>query len=571
MENRQIADIFTEIADILDINGDNPFRIRSYRNAARAVGDMSENIAAMAREGKDLEQIPGIGKSIAEKIKEIVSTGKLRFLNELRAGLPRGLPELLKIEGLGPRKVKLFYEKLKIDTVDKLEAAAKAGKLHELFRMGDKSEENLIKAIARYRTGQGRFKLSVAFDYAESIINYLKKSKGVKVIEAAGSLRRRKETIGDLDILAICAGGTDIMDRFVGYDGIEEVPAKGTTKSSARLACGIQVDVRVLPKESFGSALQYFTGSKEHNIALRTRAVERKLKISEYGVFRGARCVAGKSEEEVYAAVGLPVIPPELRENHGEIEAAEKGKLPDLIELKDIRGDLQMHTTATDGKASILDMASKARELGYEYIAITEHSKAVKVARGLDEKKLAKHLKAIEKIQDKIPGVRILKGIEVDILPDGSLDLNDGILKECDVVIGAIHYRFNLSEKEMTKRIIRGISNPCVNIFGHPTGRLVLERPSYEVNIEELVRAAKDHGVALEINAHPDRLDLRDIHVRLARDQGVMLVISTDAHSTQNLEFMRYGVFTARRGWAEAKDVINTYPLQKLLKILKRS
>ena len=299
--------------------------------------------------------------------------------------------------------------------------------------------------------------------------------------------------------------------------------------------------------------------------------MERKLKISEYGVFRGARCVAGKSEEEVYAAVGLPVIPPELRENHGEIEAAEKGKLPDLIELKDIRGDLQMHTTATDGKASILDMASKARELGYEYIAITEHSKAVKVARGLDEKKLAKHLKAIEKIQDKIPGVRILKGIEVDILPDGSLDLNDGILKECDVVIGAIHYRFNLSEKEMTKRIIRGISNPCVNIFGHPTGRLVLERPSYEVNIEELVRAAKDHGVALEINAHPDRLDLRDIHVRLARDQGVMLVISTDAHSTQNLEFMRYGVFTARRGWAEAKDVINTYPLQKLLKILKRS
>jgi len=570
MENRQIADIFTEIADILDIKGDNPFRIRSYRNAARSVGDMSENVAAMVREGKDLEQIPGIGASIAEKIKKIVSTGRLEFLDELRAGLPRGLTELLKIEGLGPKKVKLFYDNLKIDTVDKLEAAAREGELRELFRMGDRSEENLIKAIARYRTGQGRFKLSVAFEYAQSIINYLKKSEGVRAIEVAGSLRRRKETAGDLDILAICAEGTDIMDRFVGYDGIKEVLAKGTTKSSARLACGLQVDVRVLPKESFGAALQYFTGSKEHNIALRTRAVERKLKISEYGVFKGERCLAGKSEEEVYAAVGLPLIPPELRENHGEIEAAETGKVPKLVELSDVRGDLQMHTTATDGKESVLDMALKARELGYEYIAITEHSKAVKVARGLDEKRLAKHLKAIEKIQEKITGLRILKGVEVDILPDGSLDLDDAILKECDVVIGAIHYRFNLSEKEMTRRIIRGISNRHVNIFGHPTGRLILERPSYEVDIEELVRAAKNRGVALEINAHPDRLDLRDVHVRLARDQGVKLVISTDAHSIQNLEFMRYGVFTARRGWAEANDVLNTLPLDKLLRALKK-
>ncbi len=570
MENRQIADVFTEIADILDIKGDNPFRIRSYRNAARAVGDMSENVAAMVREGKDIEQIPGIGASIAEKIKEIVATGKLKFLDELRAELPKGLPELLKIEGMGPKKVKLFYEKLKIDGVDKLEAAAKGGKLRELFRMGDKSEENLIKALARYRAGQGRFKLSVAFDYAESIIRYLKKSKGVEAIEVAGSLRRRKETIGDLDILAICGEASDIMDRFVAYDGIEEMLAKGTTKSSARLSCGIQVDVRVLPGDSFGSALQYFTGSKEHNIALRTMAVERKLKISEYGVFRGNRRIAGESEEEVYATVGLPVMPPEIRENHGEIEAAEKGELPKLIELRDIRGDLQMHTTATDGKASIEEMALKAKGMGYEYIAITDHSKAVRVAHGLDEKKLAKHLKAIEKAQSKVPGIRILKGIEVDILPDGSLDLDDAILKECDVVIGAVHYRFNLSEKEMTERIIRGISNRCVNIFGHPTGRLILERPGYAVNIEELVKAARDYGVVLEINAHPDRLDLRDIHVRLARDRGVKLVISTDSHSPQNLEFMRYGVFTARRGWAEARDVINAYPLQKLLRALKR-
>ena len=570
MENREIADIFEEIADILDIQGENPFRIRSYRNAARAIGDMSESVAAMVREGKDIGAIPGIGKSIDEKIREIVATGKLKFLNELRASLPKGLTELLRIEGIGPKKVKLFYEKMKIDTVDKLEAAAKGGTLRQLEGMGDKSEENLLKAIARYRAGQGRFKLSVGLEYAESITRYLKKSKGVKAIEAAGSVRRRKETVGDLDILAICTPGSDIMDRFIKYDGIEQVIAKGTTKSSARLSCGLQVDVRMLPVESFGAALVYFTGSKEHNIAIRTRAVARKLKVSEYGVFRGAKRIAGESEEEVYKALGLPLIPPEIRENHGEIEAAEKGRLPNLIELRDMRGDLQMHTTATDGKASILEMAQKAKDLGYEYIAITDHSKAVKVAGGLNEKELARHLKNIEKAQDQIKGLRILKGIEVDILPDGRLDLDDSILKECDIVIGAVHYRFNLPEDEMTRRIIKGISNPCVNIFGHPTGRLILERPGYAVNIEELVKAARDLGVVLEINAHPDRLDLRDIHARLAKENGAKLVISTDSHSTQQLELMRYGIFTARRGWVEAKDVINTYPLEKMLRMLRK-
>lgn len=569
MENREIADIFSEIADILDIEGENPFRIRSYRNAARAIGDMPESVAAMVREGKALTDIPGIGESIAEKIMEIVSTGKLHFLDELRAGLPEGLPELLRIEGLGPRKVKLFYDALKIDTVDKLEAAAKKGRLREIEGMGDRSEENLLKAIARYRAGQGRFKLAVGLEYAEAIIRYLEKARGVKAIEAAGSVRRRRETVGDLDILAICAAGSDIMERFAHYDGIREVIARGETKSSARLACGLQVDVRVLPAVSFGAALQYFTGSKEHNIAVRTRAVGRKLKVSEYGVFRGERRIAGKSEEEVYAAVGLPFIPPELREDRGEIEAAEKGTLPRLIKLDDMRGDLQTHSTATDGKNTILEMAQKARELGYEYIAITDHSKAVRVAGGLDEKGLARHLKNIEKAQDRIKGVRILKGVEVDILSDGRLDLDDGILKECDIVIAAVHYRFNLPEGEMTRRIIRGISNPCVKIFGHPTGRLILERPGYAVNIEELIRAARDHGVVLEINAHPARLDLDDIHARRAKEEGVKLVISTDAHSTQQMELMRYGIFTARRGWVEVGDVVNTYPLRKLLKTLR--
>ncbi|MCX6356561.1 MAG: DNA polymerase/3'-5' exonuclease PolX [Candidatus Aureabacteria bacterium] len=570
MENRDIAGIFSQIADILDIKGENPFRIRSYRNAARAIGDMSESVAAMVREGKDLEEIPGIGASIAGKIGEIVATGSCAFLGELRESLPRGLPELLRIEGMGPKKVKLFYDTLKIDSVDRLEAAAGKGELKGLPGMGEKSEENIIQALARYRAGQGRFKLSVGLEYAESIIAFLKKAKGVKAIEAAGSVRRRRETVGDLDILAICSPGSDIMERFAGYDGIREMIAHGGTKSSARLSCGLQVDVRVLPPSSFGAALQYFTGSKEHNVALRTRAVRKGLKLSEYGVFKGRRAVAGPDEEKVYSAVGLPWIPPELRENHGEIEAAEKGQLPKLIELKDMRGDLQMHTTATDGTESVAEMAEKALSLGYEYIAITDHSRAVRVAGGLDEKRLGRHLKEIDRAQDRIKGIRILRGVEVDILPDGRLDLDDAILKECEVVIAAVHYRFTMTEADMTRRIIKGISNPRVHIFGHPTGRLILERPGYPVNIEELVKAARDYGVALEINAHPDRLDLKDSHARLAREKGVRLAISTDAHSPAQLDLMRYGIFTARRGWVEAGDVINAYPLKKFLGMLRK-
>ncbi|MEI6632238.1 MAG: DNA polymerase/3'-5' exonuclease PolX [Chlamydiota bacterium] len=570
MENTAIADVFNEIADILDILGENPFRIRSYRNAARVIGDMSESIATVVREGGDITVLPGIGAALAEKVKELVSTGRLSFLAELREKLPRGLPGLLKIEGLGPKKVKLFYDTLHIDTVDKLEKAAREGTIRDLPGMGDKSGDNLLKAIARYRAGQGRFKLSAGLEYAESLMRHLRKARGVAAIEAAGSVRRRKETVGDIDILVICGAGSDIMDRFARYDGIEEMTAKGPTKSSARLSCGLSVDVRVLDEGSYGAALQYFTGSKDYNVALRGRAGARGLKLSEYGVFKGARAIAGRNEEGVYAAVGLPVIPPELRENRGELEAAEKGELPALIELADIRGDLQMHTVATDGRGTILDMAAKAKELGYAYIAITDHSKAVRVARGLDAKRLAAHLKAIDKAGEKSPGMRILKGIEVDILPDGSLDLDDGILGECEVVIAAVHSRFNLPQREMTRRIVKGISNPRVHILGHPTGRLILERPGYEVDMEEIVKAAKDHGVVMEVNAHPDRLDLRDIHVRLAVEHGVKLVISTDAHSTQNLNLMRYGVFTARRGWAEAGDVINTYPLKKLLRELKR-
>jgi DNA polymerase (family 10) len=571
MENKSIADVFTEIADILDIQGENPFRVRSYRNAARTLTDMGQSVEAMVQAGEKLEKVPGIGKSLQEKIEEIVSTGKCSFLEELRAKVPAGLTELLKLEGLGPKKVKLLYDDLGVDSVDRLEKAARAGRLRDLAGMGLKTEEKVLKSIEQYRAGMGRFKLSVGTIYAQALLEYLKDTPGVKRLDAAGSFRRQKETIGDLDILAICGKGCQVMDRFTKYGDVAEVISKGETKSSVRLQCGLQVDVRVLEEESYGAALHYFTGSKAHNIAIRDRAKDLGLKVSEYGVFRAKdeKRLSGANEEDVFKAVGLPFIPPELREDWGEIQAAEEGKLPRLIELADIRGDLQMHTVATDGKNSIAEMAQKAREMGYAYIAITDHSKAVRVAGGLDEKGLAKHLKEIEKVKGQIAGIRILKGVEVDILTDGTLDLKDDILNECEVVIASVHSRFNMEEGEMTRRITKALKNPNVHILGHPTGRLILEREAYKVNLKEVFQVAIDQGVILEINAYPDRLDLRDVDARMAKEMGAKLVISTDAHSTLQLELMKFGVFTARRAWVEAKDVINTLPLQGLLKVLR--
>ena len=571
MENKGIADIFTEIADILDIQGENPFRVRSYRNAARTIADMSQSVHALVKAGEKLEEVPGIGKSLQEKIEEIVSTGKCGFLEELRRKVPPGLTELLKLEGLGPKKVKLLYDELSVDSMDRLEKAAQAGRLRDLAGMGLKTEEKVLKSIEKYRAGMGRFKLSVGYTYAQALLEYLKDTPGVKRLDPAGSFRRQKETIGDLDILAICGKGCKVMDRFTKYGDVAEVISKGETKSSVRLKCGLQVDVRVLEEESYGAALHYFTGSKAHNIAIRDRAKDLGLKVSEYGVFRAKdeKRLSGANEEDVFKAVGLPFIPPELREDWGEIQAAEKGRLPRLIELADICGDLQMHTVATDGKNSIADMARKAKEMGYSYIAITDHSKAVRVARGLDEKGMVKQLKEIEKVNGQTPGVRILKGVEVDILADGSLDLKDDILKECDVVIASVHSRFNMEEEEMTRRIIQALKNPNVNILGHPTGRLILEREAYRVNLQEVFQAAIDQGVVLEINAYPDRLDLRDVDARMAKEMGAKLAISTDAHSILQLELMKFGVFTARRGWVEAKNVINTLPLQGLLKVLR--
>jgi DNA polymerase (family 10) len=572
MENKSIADILTEIADVLDIQGENPFRVRSYRNAARTIADMSQSVKALIKSGAKLEEIPGIGKSLEEKIEEIVSTGRCRFLEELQAKVPPGLTELLKLEGLGPKKVKLLYDELGVDSVDRLEKAAQAGRLRDLAGMGVKTEEKVLKSVEQYRAGMGRFKLSVGFTYAQALLDYLKNVPGLKRLDPAGSFRRRRETIGDLDILAICGKGCKVMDRFSKYGDVAEVLSSGETKSSVRLKCGLRVDVRVLEEESYGAALHYFTGSKAHNVAVRERAKELGLKVSEYGVFRAKdeKRLSGADEEDVFKAVGLPFIPPELREDRGEIQAAEKGELPKLIEPADIRGDLQMHTKATDGKNSITEMAHKAKEMGYAYIAITDHSKAVRVAGGLDEKGLARHLQEIEKVGRQISGMRIFKGVEVDILADGSLDLKDDILKECDVVLASVHSRFNMEEGEMTRRIIKAIQNPHVSILAHPTGRLILEREAYKVNLKEVFQAAIDRGVVMEINAYPDRLDLRDVDARMAKEMGAKLVISTDAHSIVQLELMKFGVFTARRGWVEAKEVINTLPLPALLKILRK-
>lgn len=571
MENKSIADIFTQIADILDIQGENPFRIRSYRNAARTIEDLSQSLASLVNAGKSLEDIPGIGKSISEKISEILATEKCNFLEDLRGKIPAGLTELLKLEGLGPKKVKVLYDQLSVDSIDRLEKAALAGRLRNLAGMGLKTEEKILKSIEKYRAGIGRFKLSVGFIYAQALLEYLKKVPGVKRLDPAGSFRRRRETIGDLDILAICSQGCPVMDRFTEYAEVAEVISKGETKSSVRLKGGLQVDVRVLQEESYGAALHYFTGSKAHNIAVRDRAKEKGLKVSEYGVFRSQdeKRIGGAKEEDVFKAVGLPYIPPELREDRGEIQAAAKGMLPKLIELEDIQGDLQMHTTATDGKNSIQEMAARAKELGYAYIAITEHSKAVRVAGGLDEKGLAQQFKEIEKTNAQLVGICILKGVEVDILTDGSLDLKDDILKEGEVVLASVHSRFNMEEGEMTRRIIKALKNPHVDILAHPTGRLILEREAYKVNLKEVIQAAIDYGVILEINAYPDRLDLRDVDARLAKEMGAKLAISTDAHSVAQLDLMKFGVFTARRGWIEAQDVVNTLPLQELLKKLR--
>ncbi len=569
MTNAQIARIFAEIGDLLEILGENPYRIQAYRRAAQTIENLTQDIVDLAEKG-ELEKIPGIGKSIAEKIKEILATGKLRQHEELKAKVPPGLLEMLQVPSLGPKKVKLFYERLGIDNLEALEKAAREGKLRHLPGMGVKSEENILRGIQLLRSTKGRLPLGVALPAANKIVEELKQLPQVERITTAGSLRRMKETIGDIDILITSSDPKPVMDHFVSMSMVKEVLAHGTTKSSVIIDAGTQVDLRVVEPESFGAAQQYFTGSKDHNIRLRELAMKQGLKINEYGVFRTKddRRIAGENEEDVYAALGMPWIPPELRENWGEVEAALEGRLPQLVELSDIKGDLHVHTKWTDGAHTIEEMARKARELGYEYLGICDHSKSMAFVGGLDEKKLLEQVKEIQAVNRKLRGIRILTGIEVDILPDGSLDLAEEVLDQVDIVVASVHSRFKMSEREMTERIIRAMRKKCVDVIGHPTGRIIGEREPYELDMDRLLEVAVETQTALEINAFPERLDLRDVHARAAKERGALLCINTDAHSTFQLEWMTFGVAVARRGWVEPQNVLNCKPLDELLEWL---
>jgi DNA polymerase (family 10) len=571
LENIDVAKIFDEIADILELKGENRFRIRSYQRAARVIRDMPEDVKSLAESG-ELTKVQGIGASLAEKIEEIVKTGTCKFYEELKRDSVYSLAELLNIPGVGPKLAVRLNKELGISTVDDLETAAHEGKLQLLEGIREKLEDKILKGIEQYRRHIGRFRLADALTYAEAISKTLGAVRGVSRVDIAGSLRRMKETIGDIDILVISKSQEKVTDVFVSMDSVSEVLARGETKSSVRLRSGIQVDLRILDVASYGAAMHYFTGSKDHNVVMRDRAKRMGRKISEYGIFDVAtgKKLGGRKEEDIFKHVGLPFIPPELRENSGEIEAADKGKLPKLIRLADIKGDLQMHTKASDGANTIEEMAAFAKDLGYAYIAITDHSKAVRVAGGLNDEELAEQIKAIRKVNRKMAGIEILAGIEVDIMPDGSLDLSDEVLAECDVVVAAVHSRFNMSRSEMTRRVIKGIGNPVVNILAHPTGRIINEREPFEIDMEAVIAEAKKLKVALELNSHPDRLDLKDVHCRQAKEAGVKISTNTDSHADQQLRNMRYGVATARRGWLEPGDVINTYSLSKLRKFLSK-
>ncbi len=571
MENPDIARIFNEVADLLEIQGAIVFRVRAYRNAARIVETLGAPAASIIRDSgeKGLVDLPGIGKDLAGKIHEIVETGKLGLLEDLKKQLPEGLVQMMHLPGVGPKRAKLVFDTLGVRTLDELEDAARKGTLQQIKGLGPTLEQRILKGIADEKIRSARHRLAEAEAYVKPFVDYLRDVPGLKQVEVAGSFRRRRETVGDIDILVAATKAQAVADRFISYPQVQEVLAHGDTRCSVVLRSGLQVDLRVVPSSSYGAALYYFTGSKAHNIATRTLAVKKKLKMNEYGVFRGEKAIAGRTEVEVMNAIGLPWIPPELRENRGEIEAAQKGALPTLVELKDIRGDLQMHTTDSDGKATLAEMVEACRKRGYEYIAITDHSRAVRVAGGLDKAAFRRQFREIEKLQKAVKGLTILKSAEVDILDEGRLDLDAETLGEMDVVVVSVHSKFNLTREQMTTRIVTALQHPRVHILGHPTGRLIGRREPYLVDMEVIVKAARDHGVMLEINAQPDRLDLNDVHAQMAREAGVKLVISTDAHRIEELDCMRHGVDQARRGWCEARDVANTYSLEKFSKLLR--
>ena len=571
VHNADIAAVFDEIADLLEIQGENPFRVRAYRNAARTVGEFPQDLKSAIDAGQEPPKLPGIGPDLAAKIHEIAASGSCALLQKLHASLPAAMSELLKIPGLGPKRVRALHEALKVGSLEQLKDAATRGAIRGLPGFGEKTEQRILEALEARSGESRRFKLASAAQYASSLLAYLQKVPGVHQAVVAGSFRRARETVGDLDILVTATEGSPVLEKFCTYDEVRNVLAHGDTRCSITLNCGLQVDLRLVPAESYGAALHYFTGSKPHNIAIRRLGQERGLKINEYGVFRGTRRIAGETEASVFEAVGLCYIPPELRENRGEIEAARGGRLPHLVERADLRGDLHAHTKASDGRNTLREMAAAAQAAGLAYMAITEHSRRLTVARGLDPRRLAQQIDEIDRLNEELKGVTVLKGIEVDILEDGSLDLPDSILRRLDLVVGAVHSAFNLPRKKQTERVIRGINSRYFSILAHPSGRLMGEREPCELDMLAIVRAAKKRGCFLELNAQPDRLDLQDIYCQMAREEGVLVSIDTDAHSTFDFAHLEYGVGQARRGWLEANEVLNTRPLPQLKRLLAKT
>jgi DNA polymerase (family 10) len=573
IHNSDIEEILNTVANLLEIKSENPFRVRAYRNAARTVQGLSQSVAEMVREGQDLSELPGVGKDLAGKIAEIVRTGTLPLLTELQGELPASLTDLMKVPGLGPKRVAILYKELGVTTLADLSQAAEQGRIHALEGFGKKTEQRILEETGKLQQRQSkRISLIVAEQVAGPLVEYLQETPGANDVVVAGSYRRQKETVADLDILATCAKNSKVMDRFVGYEDVRQVVSQGQTRSTVILRSGVQVDLRVVPQASYGAALMYFTGSKEHNIAIRKIGLARKLKINEYGAFRGERRVAGRTEEEeMYAKVGLPFIEPELREDRGEIEAARRGKLPNLLELRDIRGDLHVHTKRTDGHDTIEELIDAARQRGYDYLAITDHSKHVTVAHGLKPEQVREQVREIDEINKKFKGFTVLKSTEVDILEDGSLDLPDEVLRELDLTVCSVHYKFNLPLKQQTDRICRAMESPHFTILAHPTGRLIGQREPYQVDMEEVVKAAQWNGCILEVNAHPERLDLNDVHCKMAKDMGVKVAVSTDIHRLGDLDYMRFGVGQARRGWLEADEVVNTRSVKELRQLLREN
>lgn len=571
VHNKEVAGILIRLADYMELNDEDEFRIRSYRNAARTIADLSGNVQEMVNDGEDLTKLPDIGQSTADKIKEIIETGKLKRLDELKDKIPIKIEDFEQIEQLGPERLKILFKELDIKDAKALKKAAEEGQIEEIKGFGKKIQDKIAKEIEeRGESGPERLLWVDAEDIISSFFDYLNDSKHCKKAEIAGSYRRKKETVGDIDILATSQDEHKLMDHFVNYEEVEDVQAKGKTKSTVVLKSGLQVDLRVVPNSSFGAAMLYFTGSKAFNIKLRKIAIKSDLKINEYGIYKNNKKVAGKTEKEMFEYLDLKYVEPELREDRGEINASQKNKLPALVTLNDIKGDLQTHSNASDGKYKLEEMVNAAKNLGYEYYAVTDHSKRVTMANGMDEKRLAEQIELVNKLNEKKDGIRILKSCEVDILEDGKLDLSDDILQELDLVVCSIHYNLKLSRKKQTERVLKAMENKHFNIFAHPTGRLINKRKPYDIDIEKIIKEAKNNGCFLELNASPERLDLSDNNARMAKENGVKLSISTDAHTINHLKNMRHGVAQARRGWLEKDDVLNTRSWNDLKKLLKR-